>query len=49
MAYTSNIALEVQQEQLAAMSPDELRDYEEWLAGPESDEDEEESKEVTTA
>lgn len=47
MAYTSNIALEVQQEQLATMSPEELRDYEEWLAGPESEEGEEESKKVT--
>ena len=39
MAYTSNIALEVQQAELAAMSAKELQEYDEWLAGPESEEE----------
>jgi hypothetical protein len=42
MAYTSNIALEVQQAELASMSEEERREYELWLAGPESEDEEDE-------
>jgi hypothetical protein len=41
MAYTANIALEVQQDQLAAMSDEELRELELQTSEPEADEEDE--------